>query len=142
MIESDYTSRVHSKLSANIKAWKIRDDFQGGVPDAYYMHLKPDTDCPQPMFIEYKFLQKLPAKDSTVIKPDLSKLQIKWLEDIIKSKSAKARVVIGAKMGHTSKGIMLNLEEALLGISCAEFKKRCIEYDKMAELIEVEILYG
>lgn len=142
MIESDFTARVHSKLSPNVKAWKIRDDYQGGVPDAYYMHLKPEIPEPKPLFIEYKFLQTLPVKDSTVIKPNLSKLQIKWLQDLLTSKCANARVILGAKTGHTSAGVMLTLEEALEGITCQKFRATCVSYDTLAELIETELLYG
>lgn len=35
MIEADFTRAVHDKLPPTVKAWKIRDDYQGGVPDAF-----------------------------------------------------------------------------------------------------------
>ena len=47
----------------------------GGIPDAYYSGNKSD------LWVEYKLLNKLPKRQSTLLIPKLSGLQSKWLKD-------------------------------------------------------------
>jgi len=70
--ESGFISAVNKKLPAEIYHWKVSDRFSAGVADAYYS--SPKTD----LWIEYKYYPKeLPKK----VKPNLSKLQLRWLAD-------------------------------------------------------------
>ena len=92
MIESKYTASIHKLLPKTIYKWKINDNFQGGVPDAYYSGHGGD------LWIEYKYLQKLPKRTDTLIVPQLRSLQIRWLND----RSAEGRnclVVVGCPDG-------------------------------------------
>lgn len=78
MNEHGFVRKVHKKLREAKrlrKIWKINDNFQGGVPDAYYLAEKDD------LWIEYKYLPKLPKRSTTLIVPDLSELQHRWLRD-------------------------------------------------------------
>lgn len=69
-------------------AWKINDNFAGGVPDAWFLG-KGTT-----LWIEFKFLQELPKKGDTVLKPNLSKQQALWLSKLYNAEQPCA-VVIG-----------------------------------------------
>lgn len=72
MNESGFIRAVHAKLPQSIYRWKISDRFSAGVADAYYSSNKAD------LWIEYKFYKEGLPKNVT---PNLSKLQIKWLNE-------------------------------------------------------------
>ena len=74
MNEHSFVKAVHRKLPADVYRWKIHDTYTGGVPDAMY------AGPAGLLFVEYKYLKKLPKKPSTPIKTGLSELQIAWLE--------------------------------------------------------------
>lgn len=88
MNEHSFIKSVHRKLPPEIFKWKIHDTFTGGVPDALYAGSKSI------LFIEYKYIKKLPAKDTTLIKTSLSPLQIIWLERM--NQSASSALIIGS----------------------------------------------
>lgn len=78
MNEHGFVRKVHQKLKADKrlrKIWKINDNFQGGVPDAYYLAEAGD------LWVEYKYIPRLPKRGTTLIVPDLSELQYGWLRD-------------------------------------------------------------
>jgi hypothetical protein len=88
MRESEYTRAVGKGLPKEIYKWKVSDRFTAGVPDAWYSGNKDD------LWVEYKFVQKIPKK----VKPKLSKLQEKWLND----RAAQGRsvaVIVGSPLG-------------------------------------------
>jgi hypothetical protein len=90
MTESQYTQAVHKYLPSWVYAWKINASFAKGVPDAYYSSNKTD------LWIEYKFLQSLPKKSKVV--PNLSRLQLKWLQNRHKE-GRNVAVVVGSPEG-------------------------------------------
>lgn len=78
MNEHGFVRKIHTKLRATKRlrrVWKINDNFQGGVPDAYYLAEAGD------LWVEYKYIPRLPKRDTTLIVPDLSELQHRWLQD-------------------------------------------------------------
>ena len=87
MNEHSFIRSIHRYLHPDVHSWKIHDTFTGGVPDAMYsgpMGL---------LFVEYKYVKALPAKDSTTIKHSLSALQLQWLERM--KVSANAALIVG-----------------------------------------------
>lgn len=77
MNEHSYIRSIHKKLHSDVYRWKINDAYAGGVADAFY-------SGPNGMlFVEYKYIseKKLPKRGTTLIVPDLSGLQKKWLRD-------------------------------------------------------------
>lgn len=121
MNESDYTQAVHKRLPASVKAWKIRDDYQGGVADAFYR--RRDGEKGTPLWIEYKYIKTLPKRDTTMIVADLSELQKGWLKEAEQA-GEEVRVIIG----YGSEGVMLSLDEAVGGVSKADFQQRLEPY--------------
>lgn len=77
MNESQKIAKVHSFLPPRIIKWKMAGGYFGanGIPDAYYAGLDGD------LWVEYKNLI-LPARGSTVVRPDLSALQKKALKTL------------------------------------------------------------
>jgi hypothetical protein len=110
-----------------VQAWKINDNFFVGVADAFYRNL----DGPGvPTWIEYKYIKKLPKRETTLIKPKVSEMQVKWLHDA-KRAGENAFVVVGYK----SQGVVYSLDE-LDGIPVTDFKKRLMHYQHLAYWIE------
>lgn len=70
MQESTYTQSVHRHLKGRCYVWKISDRFHAGIPDAYYAG---DRGA---LWIEYKY----DPRPRGHLKPALTKLQIRWLE--------------------------------------------------------------
>lgn len=128
MIEADFTRAVHDKLPTTVKAWKIRDDYQGGVPDAFYR--RRDGEPGRPLWIEYKFIKSLPKRESTLIVPNLSELQKLWLSEAAAA-GEQTRVIVGLP----GEGVIYHLEEALTGITAGVFKTRLQPYRAIAAQI-------
>jgi len=72
--EKEFITKVHKKLPKEIYRWKINDAYHGGVADTFYSG--PKDHC----FVEYKYKDTLPIKDSSFIKIDLSVQQRIWLK--------------------------------------------------------------
>lgn len=142
MNEADFTSRIHSKIPADkVKAWKIKDDFQGGVPDAMYLSKHNPNGLVQPVvFIEYKYLKTLPEREKTYIIPALSDLQKEWLR-MASISGSKTFVIVGYPDKSGSKGVVFHApEEWENGITLAEFKSRAMNYDGLVNFIVSQVI--
>jgi hypothetical protein len=108
MNEHGYIKSIHNKLPSAIYKWKINDNFQGGIADAYYSGPAGD------LWIEYKYLSRPPKRESTVIKTCLTDQQRHWL----KSRQSEGRdvaLVIGieppVELKNQANLIITNLDE-------------------------------
>lgn len=144
MIESQYTSNVGKRLpSDKIRSWKINDNFAGGVPDAFYRHVEGKT----PLWAEYKFLKALPKRPTTIIKPDLSALQLHWLKEAVAA-NENAVVIVGCEsIKHKRQVCGVVLHDPLEwenGITAQEFEARAeqLNYTALARFIEQTTLHG
>jgi hypothetical protein len=139
MLESDFTQNVHKKLDPRIvKAWKIKDDYQGGIYDAAYFAEvnKNRANVLPPVFVEYKLIKSLPKRETSRIIPALSELQKKWLERG-ELAGLPVYVIVGlSEPGKVAKGaIFKNTAEWLEGISKQEFVNRLLGYSDLADFI-------
>ena len=76
MNESDNTAFINRRIrNAGFYALKIQTMMNNGVPDCWYSGPKSD------LWVEMKYLKKLPKKESTKINVNLTELQLKWLID-------------------------------------------------------------
>ena len=132
MNESDFTQAVHKRLPPTVKAWKIKDDYQGGVADAFYR--RRDGNKGTPLWVEYKYLKKLPVRASTLIVPDLSELQKQWLSEA-EAAGEQVQVIVG----YGSQGTVFTLAEALAGINRSEFELRLKDYKTLASFIAEKV---
>lgn len=92
MNEHGFIRAVHRKLPPAIYRWKINDNFEGGVADAYYSCNGGD------LWIEYKYLPALPKRPDTAIRTSLNARQKHWL-DQRHAEGRRVAVVIGAPEG-------------------------------------------
>ena len=88
--EKDFITKVHKHLPKYIYSWKINDPYHGGVPDAFYSG--QSKHC----FIEYKYVQTLPKKDTSNISINLSAQQRACLQKHLNHK-IPAFVVVGSE---------------------------------------------
>jgi hypothetical protein len=88
--EKDFITKVHKHLPNYIHAWKINDPYHGGVPDAFY------SGKHQHCFIEYKYIDKLPKKETSKISINLSEQQRACLQKHL-DHNIDAFVVVGSK---------------------------------------------
>lgn len=134
MIESQYTKNVHKKIPEPYKCWKINDNFQGGVPDAFYMN---PTSKSRNLWAEYKFIKSLPIRPSTIIVPNLSELQSIWLENAHNA-GETVRVIVGVekvKGLNNAQGFILKPTE-FNGITSEQARERLLDYNGIATVIK------
>lgn len=94
MNEHSFIRSIHSKLPTDVYAWKINDNYQGGVADAYYS-MRGGND----LWVEYKYLPKLPKRPTTLIQYGLSALQLQWLRERL-ADGRRVMVIVGSPQGH------------------------------------------
>lgn len=90
MNEHSFIKSVHRYLPLDLFKWKIHDTFAGGVPDSFY------AGPAGILFVEYKYVKKLPKRDSSILKTSLSPQQIQWLNRMTDF-NQRAAVVIGCE---------------------------------------------
>ena len=117
MKEKDFINKVHKSLPPNVYRWKINDGFHGGIPDTYYESSK------NIVFIEYKFIPKLPVKPRSKIKVNTSSLQKQWLQRA-KNNNVPAFVTIGSPGP-----IVITDEVTIEFFTLEDFLKQSIEFD-------------
>lgn len=97
--EHSFIKSVHRHLkniAPEIYMWKIHADFTNGIPDCWYSNASD-------LWVEYKWCNKVPVKDSTIIdltnsKKYLSQLQINWLKERHKE-GRNVCVILGSPEG-------------------------------------------
>jgi hypothetical protein len=87
MNEHGFIKSVHRYLPPDVFIWKIHDTFAGGVPDAFY------AGPAGILFVEYKYVKKLPARNTTALKTTLSAQQALWLDRMVNCKQHAALVI-------------------------------------------------
>lgn len=135
MNEHGFVRKIHKKLRETgqlKKIWKINDNFQGGVPDAFYLAERGS------LWVEYKYLPVLPKRDSTIVVPDLSELQFGWLADLQASEK-QAWVVVGHPEGVW---VTQDLARCREGIDRVSFVDESIPVKSYIELILCSCVEG
>lgn len=130
--EHTFIRRIHKEIISPIYYWKIRDDYAGGVPDAWYCGTEGRT-----LFVEYKYVA-VPKRPQTLVKAKLSTLQYSWLRER-QCAGVPVWVIIGSAKGGA---IFYDLEEAKRGISKAQFLERVISCKMLARRITRTLTTG
>lgn len=117
MNEHSFIRSIHNKLPCDVYVWKINDNFQGGVADAYYSRILGGD-----MWIEYKYLKALPKRQDTIVQFGLSELQKEWLNGRILD-GRTVSVIVGSPNG------ALILTEGAWNnpITACDFKRNAVE---------------
>ena len=89
--ENTFIASVHKLLPKAVHVEKMNNPYRSGCADVWYSGAKGD------LWVEYKFIAKLPVKSDTV-QADLSPLQTKWLRER-SHEGRKVFVIIGSPTG-------------------------------------------
>lgn len=121
--ENTYIQSIHRWLPVDLYRMKNHNQYNGGIADMWYSGTKAD------LWIEYKFTV-LPKRDSTLVVPDLSALQVDWLTK--RSKEGRnVGVIIGSKEG----GVWLPDTTWSSPLSAGDFRKLMMPRSELAEVI-------
>lgn len=96
--EGQYIAKIGKKLPDYVTAEKTHNSFRGGIFDMYY-------ESPRGLlWVEYKWIPKMPVRDKTMIVPDMSDLQLQWgLER--HTNNIPCAVIVGIGKGRDSQGL-------------------------------------
>ena len=121
--ESVFIASVHRNLPPLSEFYRMKNNnaYVAGVADCWYSSVRD-------LWVEYKFLT-VPARDSTIITPGLSALQIEWCTNRI-AEGRNVQVIVGCKAG----GVVLQPNE-WSGIPCSEFRPRVVTRSQIAQHI-------
>lgn len=130
MNESSFIRTVHMHMSPEVKLWKIKDDYQGGVSDALYFGSEGRL-----LFVEYKYLNDLPVRMNTMAfvrnAKGLSTLQFNWYKDL-RERGIPVCGVFGAEVNCKRMAVLVEEEENICGISVKDYLERMIPVKDMA----------
>lgn len=124
--ESTFTGAVHKYLppGRTHPYWmKNSNTYTSGIPDVWYSGIAAD------LWVEYKFIV-VPVRGDTIIKPELSALQMDWARKRM-AEGRNVAVIIGCKDG----GVIFENLEWESGITAAAFKVRVQSRKEIAEWI-------
>lgn len=115
--ENQFIAGVHKYMPPEKPGFfykvKTHNPYESGIPDCWYSGKKGD------LWIEYKYLSKLPKRGDTIIVPALSELQLEWVNGRF-DEGRDVRVIVGCKYG----GVMFREKEWIDGMPNAEFERR------------------
>lgn len=100
--ESGFIARVHNHLQKSVWREKMYNPYRSGTPDVWYSGKVND------LWVEYKYIPRLPKKTTTIIPINLSALQEQW----IKNRSEEGRnvwVIVGCPQGGSVYSYPFNL---------------------------------
>jgi hypothetical protein len=89
--ETTFIGSVHKHLPVELYHMKNNNAYTGGIPDVWYSGNKAD------LWVEYKFIE-IPKRETTLIKPDFSTLQLEWLYNR-KREGRNVAAIVGCKEG-------------------------------------------
>jgi hypothetical protein len=90
--ETRFYMAVHRLLPANLHKEKMANPYRGGTADVWYSGTLDD------LWVEYKYLVKVPKKASIQVLKDLSALQQHWLKERHKE-GRNVVVILGTPLG-------------------------------------------
>jgi hypothetical protein len=108
--------------------WKINDTYAGGVPDCYY------CDIGGQLFVEYKYVPKVPKLETTWLIPKLSGNQKLWLQNRHLQKVDVA-VVLGTPEG----AIVFTDLSWIQGIQVKKLNQNILSPKGIANIIQLHV---
>lgn len=132
MTEHKRTADLHSKLKKRgklRKIWKINDNYQGGVPDAFYLN---DNE----LWVEYKNEKALPKRPTTLVRLDLSEQQFEWLEDLQAAGKKAYAVLTWGERNEARAWVCKDLERIRAGVPSEEVAAEAITLPELLDWIE------
>lgn len=138
MREAKWNQTLNKKLRPLLKLCvKMQVESNNGIVDNYYLGER------RALWMEAKIIDALPKRDTTIIVPDCTELQYRFLNAHADLKAACVFVAVKKVDGH--RGAMcipyLDKEEWTGGISTAEAKTRLMSYDEAVKFFDRTLNY-
>lgn len=123
--ETTFIQSVHRHLPSNVYHMKNNNPYTGGIPDVWYSAAKAD------LWVEYKFLPRVPQRGEISPAKLLSPLQVEWLTGRNKEGRSLA-VIVGCPTG----GIILRSPvEWTSNLTASEYTQRLLDRKAIAAWI-------
>ena len=121
--ENTFIKSVHKHI--HCYAEKMCNPFTSGTPDVWYSGDKGD------LWVEYKFIPKIPSLKRTKVVPTLSPRQLLWLRQQ-HANGRNVAVIVGCKEG----AVIFKDLEWEGGISSVDFRTRLITRAQTAQWLD------
>ncbi len=121
--ETTFYTAVNKHLPREVYRVKMNNPYVGGIPDFWYSHAKD-------MWIEYKFIPRVPQRGAVVPTKLLSALQADWLRER-HEEGRSVGVVIGCPTG----GVVLPELTWESDLPAVEFTRQILPRKQVAEWI-------
>lgn len=126
--ETRYTDKIHRKLPSTIYHMKNNNPYIGGIPDNWYSGMRGD------LWVEYKYLERVPTRATVAPLKLLSALQAQWLHDRY-CEGRNVAVVIGCPLG----GVLLTDLAWQRELSAENFKSLILSNESISEWITNQV---
>ena len=131
--ETNFVNALRDALSENVYSMKNNNEYVSGIPDLWFSGSKAD------LWVEMKFIQKLPK--TVPIRPYdlLSKMQEKWLRDRYEE-GRNVAVIIGCKRSSRLEGIILRDLAWERDIYPQDFDALIVSKSELVSFIEEQVM--
>lgn len=116
---------VSKLLHQSVYREKMHNPYRGGTPDMWYSGPRGD------LWVEWKWTPKLPSNDATLVVPNLSELQKKWL---LGREIERRNVYV--VLGHKDGNVVMSIGAAVGGMSAGFCRAHSISNRATAHWIE------
>lgn len=131
--ETNFSNALRDALPEGIYSMKNNNEYVSGIPDLWFSGRKGD------LWVEMKFIQKLPK--TVPIRPYdlLSKMQEKWLRDRYEE-GRNVAVIIGCKRSTRLEGIVLRDLAWERDICPQDFEALIVSKSELVSFIKEQVM--
>lgn len=131
--ETNFSNALRDALPDGIYSMKNNNEYVSGIPDLWFSGRRGD------LWVEMKFIQKLPK--TVPIRPYdlLSKMQEKWLRDRYEE-GRNVAVIIGCKRGSRLEGIILRDLAWERDIPTQDFDALIVSKSELVSFIKEQVM--
>lgn len=128
--ETTFIASIHKKLPDPAPYHeKQNNPFSSGTPDVYYSGTRGE------LWVEYKFIKTLPTRPTTIVTPDLSAAQKRWLGNRL-DEGRNVAVILGIGPKH---GVLYREREWLLPLTKQELEANLRTRQELADWIKATV---
>lgn len=131
--ETNFSNALREALPEGVYSMKNSNDYTSGIPDLWFSGKGGD------LWVEVKFVPKLPVKVPLRPYDLLSPLQEKWLRERYEE-GRNVAVIIGCKRKSRLEGFLLRDLSWEKDISPADFDALILSKSELARFIEEQVL--
>lgn len=131
--ETNFSNAIRASLPDGVYSMKNSNDYTSGIPDLWFSGKKGD------LWVEMKFVPKLPKRVPLRPYDLLSSLQEKWLRDRYEE-GRNVAVIVGCKRASRLEGFLLRDLAWEKDISPADYDSLILSKSELAAFIKGQVL--